>query len=87
MTKGPDREHGMKSGTLVLRGRKTEDRGVKSKSTFLPNIASQASFLCWFLRETSSWRPGDSAGEMPLNSTEAPGKHPNRGEEGGEEGD
>lgn len=47
-----------------------------------PNITFQATFLCWFLRETSGWRLRDTAGETPLNSAEASGKHPNGGEEG-----
>lgn len=45
--------------------------------TFLPNFI----FCCQFLRETNGWGLGDTAGDMPPNSTGASGKHPNVDEE------
>lgn len=42
-----------------------------------PNLT----FCCQFLRETNGWGLGDTAGNMPPNSTGASGKPPNVDEE------
>lgn len=69
---------------VIIKTRQKHEGRVRweLKVLLLPNITFQPTFLCLFLRGTNSWRPGDTAGETPLNSTEACGKQPN-GDKGG----
>lgn len=77
MTKWSERERGMpwSKQSTIIKVRKGREREVKTKSTFFhPNT----DIPLVNLGKTSGRRLSDTAGETPLNSTEASGEHPNR---------